>query len=206
MIDYEAAANTAPSSGNLPFLEENHDHKLLIVDSKNFMGRNGNKYIIKVRVLATTPTGNTPSPGIGADRAVIINMDPPKKKGDPDYGMQNLMNYAYGLNGGPIEGADSKEKGRKLNKLLGQRAIDPVEAQQLRMAPCEEVKAFCIGMVVGDRTVGAMTTGTPNNPPHPITYHNWYAIKQTTEEVMANKAALASGQPITLPASITQAK
>lgn len=203
MIDYEAAAGTAPSTGNVPFLEGDHDHKLLVVDSKNFFGRNGNKYIIKVRVLATTPTGKVESPAVGADRVVIINLDPPKKAGDPDYGLQNLMNYACGLNGGPIEGADSKEKGRKLNRLLGQREIDATEAQRRGIAPIPFAEAFAIGMVVGDRAVKGMTQGSVNNPAHEITYHNWYSIKQTPDEVLARKAALKNNLPIQWTASAT---
>lgn len=199
MIDYDKAAETAPSTGNLPFLEGDQDCKLLIVDSKNFMGRNGNKYIIKVRVMECSPTGKIESPAKGADRVVMINMDPPKKIGDPDYGMQNLMGYAYALNGGAIEASETQTKGQKLAKLLGKRKIDPVEAQAYRVAPSDEIKAFAIGMIVGDRSVAGATTGTPTNPSHPITYHNWYPLKQTPDELLARKAALAANLPIVWP-------
>lgn len=203
MIDYEAAAGTAPSTNNVPFLEGDQDCKLLVVDSKDFMGRNGHKYIIKVRVLEVKATGKIESPAVGADRAVMINLDPPKKAGDPDYGIQNLMNYACGLNGGPMEGADPKEKGRKLNRLLGQRAIDPVEAQRRGIAPVPFAEAMCIGMVIGDRSVAGMTQGSPTNPAHAITYHNWYTIKQEPKDVLARKDALKNNTPVQWPPAAT---
>lgn len=190
MIDYEAAAGTAPSTSNLPFLEADHDHVLLVLDSKNFWGRNGNKYIVKVKVLKTTPTGKVPSPAVGAERVVIINLDPPKKAGDPDYGLQNLMNYASGLNGGPIEGATPADKGAKLKRLLGTRAIDATEASRRGIAPVAFAEAMAIGMIVGDKAVLGMTKGDANRAAHEITYHNWYTIKNDPAKVFARKDAI----------------
>lgn len=198
MIDYEAAAGTAPSTSNLPYLEADHEHKLLVLDSKNFFGRNGNKYIVKVKVLATKATGKIESPAIGAERVVIINLDPPKKPGDPDYGMQNLMNYAYACNGGEITGATPAEKGGKLKRLLGTRAIDPVEAQRRGIAPIAFAEAMAIGMVVGDKTVAGMTKGDSNKPAHAITYHNWFSIKQDPAKVLPRKDAIKNNLPVDL--------
>lgn len=192
MIDYEAAARTAPSVGNLPFLEKDCDHKVVIVESKNQVGQKGNRYIIKVRVLASTATGQTPAPQPGADRCVIINLDPPRDRTKPDYGMQNLMNYANGLNGGPVANPES------LKKLLGAMKVTPEDAQRYRIPACDEIKALAIGMVVGDRAVGGMTAGVNGQPGHEITYHNWYPIKQTAEQVVERRNALASGGTITL--------
>lgn len=196
MIDYEAAANTAPSTSNDPFLEPDQDCKLLILDSKNFVGKKGNKYIIRAKVLEVTPTGTVASPVVGAVRVVMISLDPPKDPTLPDYGMQNLIAYAEGLNGGPIKGETAAEKGAKLKRMLGVRAIDAAEAQRYRLpGPVAFEEAMAIGMVVGNRTVGAMV----GKPQHPFTYHNWYSIKQTGDEVMARKAALKAGQPIKWP-------
>lgn len=193
MIDYEKAASTAPSSGNVPFLEPDQDCKLLVVDSKDQDGTKGNRYIIKVRVLEAKATGKIEAPAVGADRCVILNLDPPKNKTGKDYGLENLMNYAYGLNGGPIQG---ENRGQKLQRLLGQREISLEEGQRYGKPAAAFIEAMAIGMVIGNRTVGGMTQGTPNNPSHPIVYHNWYAIQQTPEQVLSRKTALKTGQPI----------
>lgn len=195
MIDYEAAAGTAPSTGNDPFLEPDQDVKCLIVDSKNFIGMKGNKYVIRVRVLEVSPTGTTPPPVVGADRCVMINLDPPKNPTLPDYGMKNLMAYAHGLNGGPMTGTPA-EGAEKLKKLLGVRAIDATEAQRYRLpGPVAFQASQAIGMVVGCRSVGK-TVGTP---PHPFTFFNWYTLKQEWSDILARREAIKNGTAIKWP-------
>lgn len=195
MLDYENAADTAPSSSRKPFLEGDIDAKMLITKAVNTMGYTGNKYVIELRVLEAAPTeAGKPCPAVGAERVVIIDLDNEK------YGAPNLMAFANGLNGGPMTGATKEERGAKLRKLLGVREIDATEAQKRGIAPVKAQEAFAIGMVVGNRTNGGKTKAG-----EPFTYHNWYSLNQTIAQREQRRAALAAGQPVTLDAGNTAA-
>ncbi len=195
MLDYESAADTAPSGSRKPFLEGDIDAKMLITKAVNTSGYTGNKYIVELRILEATPTeAGKPCPAVGAERVVIIDLDSEK------YGAPNLMAFANGVNGGPMSGATKEERGAKLRKLLGVREVNEEEAKKRGIAPIKGQEAYAIGMVVGNRTNGGKTQkGTP------FTYHNWYALNQTKEQREQRRAALAAGQPVTLDAGNTAA-
>lgn len=194
-FDYDAAAETKASTGRKPYLEPNVDFKLLITKAEFSKGYTGNKYLIEARVLEATATEDGAKvPPIGAERFHSIDLD------NEDYGMANLMAFAEGLNGGPLVATEKSTKGQKLRKLLGERAIGEEEAKKTSKPVCSELKAMAIGMVVGNRTNLGPDTDKDGKPKKPFTYMNWYAIKQTMEEVEQRRAAAASGAEVKLNA------
>lgn len=191
-LDYEDAVDAAPSGSRKPFLEGGVDFKLLVIESKNIKGHTGNNYIVELRVLEAKATEEgVTAPPVGAERVVIIDLD------NELYGKGNLMAYVHGLNGGPI-GGDTKEiRGRRLRKLLGVRAIDEAEAAKRGIPAVPFQEAYAIGMIVGDRTNKGKTKGKGGD----FTYHNWYTLKQTPEEIDQRKAAIKANKPVTLNAT-----
>ncbi len=190
-MNYEDAVDAPPSGARKPFLEGDIDAKLLVVRSENTEGYTGSKYIVEVRVLEASPTEKDGKcPVVGAERVVIIDLD------NETYGHGNLMAYVHGLNGGPIEGTDKATRGAKLRKLLGVRAIDEEEAKKKGIAASGAQEAYAVGMVVGNRT----NKGKTKKKEGDFTYHNWYTLKQTHEQIAARKAAIKAGTPVTLTA------
>lgn len=172
-MDYEKASETKASSGRKPYIEGDIDAKFVVIKSEASEGHRGNNYIVELRVLsarATAPDAQVPP--VGAERVVIIDLD------NKDYGYPNLMAYVAGLNDGPIQGATKEEKGKKLKKLLGS----------------EGVEAFAVGMLIGNRP----NKGKTKQKGTDFTYHNWYFVQQTLDEINQRKQMLKDGKEITL--------
>ncbi len=187
-MDYESAAETKASGSRKPFLEGNIDGKFLVTKAEEVNGFTGNKYIVELRTLeAKAVEAGATVPATGSERVVIIDLD------SELYGFKNLMAFVEGLNGGPLTGADKAEKGAKLRRLLGVRAVDAEEARKKGIGTVAAQEAFAVGMVVGNRTnVGKTKKGGD------FTYHNWYTLQQTLEQVAARKAAIKEGREVTL--------
>lgn len=187
-MDYESAAETKASGSRKPFLEGNIDGKFLVTKAEETAGFTGSKYIVELRTLEARPCeAGVSVPAVGSERVVIIDLD------SEQYGFKNLMAFVEGLNGGPIQGTDKAEKGAKLRKLLGVRGIGEDEAKKKGVGTVAAQEAFAVGMVVGNRTnLGKTKKGTD------FTYHNWYTLKQTLEQVAARKAAIKAGETVAL--------